>query len=66
MPIYEYVCTACEHRFEKRRPFEEAGAPEKCPECGEPANKALTRFSAFNKGSGGVLSGIKGASGWTG
>jgi putative FmdB family regulatory protein len=33
MPIYEYACTACSHRFEKlvRRDI----TPPPCPACGE-------------------------------
>ncbi|OPZ29048.1 MAG: Zinc ribbon domain protein [Lentisphaerae bacterium ADurb.BinA184] len=46
MPIYEYKCAACGHRFERlvRRP---ADVPKACPECGhdQPA-KAFSTFSA--------------------
>ena len=66
MPLYEYECTSCEHRFDKRRSFESADEPETCPQCGEAAKKLLSHFSAFMKMGGGSLSGIKGASGWTG
>lgn len=63
MPVYEYACTACDHHFDKRRPFEEANEPETCPQCGAEARKVLSHFSAFTKLGGGSLSGIKGASG---
>lgn len=62
MPLYEYACSSCEHRFEKRRPFESAGEPENCPQCGAEARKLISHFSAFNR-LGGSISGIKGASG---
>ena len=34
MPTYEYVCSECEHKFEK---FQSIKAPSvrKCPECGK-------------------------------
>ena len=62
MPVYEYVCIACEHRFDKRRSYESAGEPETCPLCGAEARKLISHFSAFNR-LGGSISGIKGASG---
>ena len=66
MPVYEFLCDSCDHRFDKRRPFESGGQPEICPECGAEAPQLLSHFSAFNKGSGGSMLGIKGASGYTG
>ncbi len=66
MPLYEYLCTACEHRFDRRGSFETAGEPETCPECGGSAKKLLSHFSAFMRTGGNTVSGIKGASGWTG
>ena len=33
MPIYEYQCGACSHRFERIQGIDEA-APEQCPACG--------------------------------
>lgn len=34
MPMYEFLCEACEHRFEKILPIERRNL-RKCPECGE-------------------------------
>jgi putative FmdB family regulatory protein len=34
MPIYEYKCSKCEHRFEQLVASVSAGADVKCPECG--------------------------------
>jgi putative FmdB family regulatory protein len=34
MPTYDYVCRACDHRFEQFQKMT-AGALRKCPECGE-------------------------------
>lgn len=47
MPIYEYACSACSHRFEHlaRRLSE---APPPCPQCGAmKVKKQLSVFSAF-------------------
>jgi putative FmdB family regulatory protein len=45
MPIYEYVCTQCEHGFEALVSSSE-GAPS-CPECASPqVKKQLSRFAA--------------------
>lgn len=32
MPVYEYRCTACEHRLEEVQPMG-SGPPGPCPEC---------------------------------
>lgn len=34
MPTYDYVCRACDHRFEHFQKMT-AGALRKCPECGQ-------------------------------
>lgn len=47
MPIFEYKCAGCGHRFEKliRREAEEASLA--CPECGQGApEKELSTFAA--------------------
>src|SRR5690349_22122502 len=53
MPTYEYVCTACDHRFED---FESMSAkPQvKCPECGKRKLRRLfgTGAGIIFKGSG--------------
>ena len=52
MPIYEYACGSCEHRFETiQRASEEALVD--CPSCGEGALKKLLSAPNFRlKGSG--------------
>jgi putative FmdB family regulatory protein len=35
MPIYEYFCRTCNHKYEARRRMAEADAPLDCPECHE-------------------------------
>lgn len=51
VPLYEYECAKCHHRFEKIESF---SAPEKqkCPKCGATAGRVLTAPAIQFKGSG--------------
>lgn len=51
MPLYEYQCAKCGHRFEK---IEKVGAPEtrKCPQCGGKAERLLAAPAIQFKGTG--------------
>ncbi|HSE49560.1 MAG TPA: FmdB family zinc ribbon protein [Terriglobales bacterium] len=51
MPIYEYQCKKCGHRFEKIQKFSDP-AIKKCPECGGAVEKLLTAPAAHFKGEG--------------
>ena len=51
MPIYDYVCGSCGHRFEVFRGINEAG-PHQCPECGGPVARAFMPPTIHFKGSG--------------
>ena len=52
MPIYEYACGSCEHRFETIQKASEQPLRD-CPECGEEALKKLLSAPVFRlKGSG--------------
>ncbi len=51
MPIYEYKCSACGHRFEKLQSFSE-GPVRTCPQCGGEVKKLISRSSFILKGSG--------------
>ncbi len=43
MPLYDYHCPDCGHRFEEFRPMAERDhAP--CPKCGKEADKQLSGF----------------------
>lgn len=47
MPLYEYRCEACGHRFEILQRMGEGAAGLECPECGERrAEKQLSTFAA--------------------
>jgi len=51
VPIYDYVCGSCGHRFEVFRGINEAG-PHQCPECGGPVARAFMPPTIHFKGSG--------------
>jgi putative FmdB family regulatory protein len=49
MPIFEYVCNRCDHRFEK---LVFGNAKVECPSCkGRKLEKQLSVFSANGKGA---------------
>lgn len=51
MPLYEYQCKTCHHRFEKIQSFSDAD-PEQCPKCGGKIERMLNAPSFQFKGSG--------------
>jgi putative FmdB family regulatory protein len=51
MPLYEYACDACGHRFEVIQKFSDA-ALEACPKCGAPVRKLISSPAIQFKGSG--------------
>ena len=51
MPLYEYQCKKCKHRFEKIQKFSDPPA-RKCPECGGPLEQLLHAPAVQFKGSG--------------
>jgi putative FmdB family regulatory protein len=52
MPIYEYQCAACGHRFESLQKISDQPFSE-CPDCGKDALKKLISASAFRLKGGG-------------
>jgi putative FmdB family regulatory protein len=64
MPLYEYQCKKCKHRFEKIQQFSDKPI-KKCPECGGSLEKLISQSSVQFKGSGWYVSdyGRKGSSG---
>lgn len=51
MPVYEYQCQACRHRFERRQSFSDE--PVKvCPECGGATKRLLQAPPIIFKGGG--------------
>ncbi len=51
MPLYEYQCDACAHRFEVIQKFSDAPI-ETCPKCGGAVKKLLSSPAIQFKGSG--------------
>jgi putative FmdB family regulatory protein len=52
MPIYEYACSSCEHRFDELQKVSEAALVH-CPKCNEPALRKLLSAPKFRlKGQG--------------
>lgn len=51
MPLYEYQCKKCRHRFEKIQLFSDKPT-KKCPECGGPVEKLLSAPAVQFKGTG--------------
>jgi putative FmdB family regulatory protein len=52
MPIYEYRCTACQHKLESLQKFSDAPLVI-CPQCGRDALTKLVSAAGFHlKGSG--------------
>jgi putative FmdB family regulatory protein len=51
MPLYEYQCKKCGHRFEKILKFSDKPV-KKCPECGGPVEQTISAPAVQFKGSG--------------
>ena len=51
MPLYEYQCKKCKHRFERLQQFSDKPI-KKCPECGGPLEKLISASQVQFKGSG--------------
>ncbi len=51
MPLYEYQCDACEHRFEKIQKFSDP-LETTCPKCGGVVHKLASSPASQFKGSG--------------
>jgi putative FmdB family regulatory protein len=51
MPLYEYLCSACGHRFERIQKFSDALLTE-CPSCGGRVEKLVSSPAIQFKGSG--------------
>jgi putative FmdB family regulatory protein len=51
VPIYEYLCQKCGHKFEKIQKFSDR-LIKKCPECGGPVEQTITAPAVQFKGTG--------------
>jgi putative FmdB family regulatory protein len=61
LPLYEYKCEKCNHRFEKIEPFS-ASTVKKCPKCGAKAERQISAAGIQFKGSGWYVTDYKGKS----
>ena len=51
MPIYEYICSDCQQKFELLKPMSQAGEGASCPDCGGKAGRVLSRFCSHSDDS---------------
>src|SRR4051794_34155826 len=51
MPLYEYECKKCHHRFERIQKFSDPHV-KKCPKCGGAIEQVISAPAAQFKGSG--------------
>ena|SRR5579859_6937439 len=51
MPLYEYECEKCHHRFEKIQKFSDP-LVDTCPKCGGPVHKLMSSPAIQFKGTG--------------
>jgi putative FmdB family regulatory protein len=51
VPIYEYQCTGCAHRFELKQSIKDDPIKE-CPRCGKDVTKLISSPAIMFKGSG--------------
>jgi len=51
VPLYEYQCKKCKHKFEKIQKFSDRPI-KKCPDCGGPVEKIMHAPNVQFKGSG--------------
>jgi len=51
LPLYEYECSACKHRFERIQKFSDPPS-NRCPKCGGPVVRLLSSPAIQFKGTG--------------
>ena len=62
MPIYEYVCSDCESKFEILQPISQAGEGAACPSCQQSAEQVFSVFACFSVDERGLSSPVGGSS----
>lgn len=60
MPIYEYCCPKCNHKFELLCSLSQADEDVSCPQCQSTAKRMFSRFASFAKDSSGVSAPVAG------
>ncbi len=61
MPIYEYVCSDCDLKFELLRPFSQADEGTSCPRCHNGAERIVSTCASFSKNESGEVTALAGA-----
>ena len=62
MPIYEYVCSDCDSKFELLRPMSRSEEEASCPHCQKIAERVLSTFACFSVDESGMSSAVGGNS----
>ena len=53
MPIYQYECEKCGHKFDLRRSIDEVDSEITCPECGaKHPRRVISLYSTFSPSGG--------------
>lgn len=63
MPVYEYVCSDCDTRFEHIRPVSRSTEPAPCPICERDCERVLSSFACFSTDESGVPAAVGGGGG---
>lgn len=63
MPVYEYVCTKCETRFEELRPSSRMDDSARCPDGHKSSKRVLSTFAAMTRGGLGAAEPLAGGGG---
>jgi len=51
MPIYEYKCSSCAHKFDLLRPSALSNEPADCPKCSKQSSRVLVASFACRGGA---------------
>ncbi len=49
MPVYEYQCSQCKHKFDLKRPMSQAHEDAPCPRCQSQAKRVFSTAGSFAK-----------------
>jgi putative FmdB family regulatory protein len=60
MPIYEYRCSDCGVKFEKRMSMSASNSGVGCPDCGGSTKRLVSNFAALSKSDNGQTSSVGG------
>lgn len=63
MPLYEYVCTKCETRFEELRPSSRMDDTARCPDGHSASKRVLSTFAAMTSAANGEAEPLGGGGG---